>query len=130
METAAPATTQRRLATLRSFYKCYTALGYIAEVPLKFHRPLRIKSRYAEKYLEPESITLMIENEPNLRNQLIIKTLYVCGLRVSELCSLCWGNLSVSKTTGQGTIYVCGKGGVERGIAITDELTELRSSFD
>ena len=63
------------------------------------------KDTLSEKILDKNTVLKMIENEPSLRNQLILKLFYYIGLRVTELVSLTWSDLNGDYLT----IY--GKGG-------------------
>jgi integrase/recombinase XerD len=57
-----------------------------------------------------------------LRNFLILRLLYLAGLRVSELCQLCWKDTVPRGETGQ--ITVQGKGGKVRTILLPATLWE------
>lgn len=46
------------------------------------------KNKSLPKILTPEEIKKMIDNTPNVKHRLIIKLLYGCGLRVSEIINL------------------------------------------
>ena len=120
----APNSRQRRMASLKSFFKCFAALGYISKSPVRWSRSIRIRPNYAERYLEQDVVAQMIDQEPNPRNQLILQTLYTCGIRVSELCNLFWGNLTVNRKTNFASLYVYGKGGKERVITLTPQLSQ------
>ncbi len=48
------------------------------------------KETLVERILTVEEVKALIENEKDLRNHLILKTLYQTGVRVSELCGLRW----------------------------------------
>ena len=70
--------------------------------------------------MSEQEITLLIHNETNTRNKLILKMLYYCGLRASELAGLTWGDLSDRTGGGQATIY--GKGSKTRVVLIPVQL--------
>ena len=93
--------------------------------PIKAPKP---KDCLTERIMSEQEITLMIHNETNQRNKLILKTLYYCGLRASELAGLTWGDLQDRDGNGQATIY--GKGSKTRVVIIPTqlwrELQELR----
>ena len=82
----------------------------------------------SERLLSEIEVLTMIDKESNLRNKLILKTLYYGGLRVSELCALKWKNLSVRDNKGQVTVF--GKGSKTRTVLIPAllwvELQRLR----
>ena len=78
------------------------------------------KDTLSEKILDREIVLKMIEAEPVLRNQLILKLFYYLGLRVSELIALTWSDLNGDYLT------VYGKGGKTRVVRVPDFLvTEL-----
>ena len=93
--------------------------------PIKAPKP---KDCLTERIMSEQEITLLIHSENNARNKLILKTLYYCGLRASELAQLTWGDLQERTGNGQATIF--GKGGKTRTIIIPTslwrELEELR----
>ena len=117
-----PNSNQRRMATLKSFYRCFVALGHIARTPITWSRSLKIRPQYTARYLSPEIVNSMLTEESQPRNRLILHLLYACGLRVSELCGLRWGNLV--KASGGMTLHVLGKGGKERAIPLPSDLVE------
>ena len=84
----------------------------------------------AEKILEEQSVTLLIEAASSARNRVILRLLYIAGLRVSELCALKWRDLRPNGDSGQMTTF--GKGGKTRTILLTpslwEELCQLRGS--
>jgi len=62
--------------------------------------------------------TRVVDIQP--RNQTILLLLYTAGLRVNELCSLCWKDLSPRKPGGQLTIF--GKGGKTRIVLLPEPV--------
>lgn len=74
----------------------------------------------SERLLSEIEVLTMIDLESNLRNKLIIKTLYYGGFRVSELCALKWKHLSIRNNKGQ--ITVTGKGIKTRTVLIPASL--------
>ncbi len=86
----------------------------------------RVKDALAERILSESEVLLMISLEPNSRNRLMLKLLYVAGLRVSELTSLEWRSLQPREVGGQVLVY--GKGGKTRAIKLPDKLwSELQA---
>ena len=59
-----------------------------------------------------------MENHP--RNKLLLRILYAGGIRVSELCRLCWKDVQERDKGGQMTVY--GKGGKTNTIIIPEPL--------
>lgn len=60
-----------------------------------------------------------------LRNHAIIETLYGCGLRVSELCSLCLSRIDFN----QGMVLIEGKGSKERIVPMSESSLELIRTY-
>ena len=124
-----PNSNQRRMASLKSFYKCFVALGHIVRTPITWSRSLRIRPQYTARYLSPEIVASMMTEEPQSRNRLILHLLYACGLRVSELCGLLWGNLVSHAASNRMTLHVLGKGGKERAIPLPPDLVESLRAY-
>lgn len=120
----------RILSGLRSFYNFLLLLGYMEKDPtelLDFPR---------KAFTLPEVLTVeeidRIEGAIDLslpegqRNLAIVETLYSCGLRVSELCSLKLTDLYLDERF----IKVQGKGGKQRLVPISDKAVhELELYF-
>ena len=65
--------------------------------------------------------------ETNPRNRAILTLLYASGMRVSELCGLCWQDLQPNSDGGQ--VTVLGKGGVTRAVKIPASVWKLVSGL-
>jgi integrase/recombinase XerD len=78
------------------------------------------KDTLSQKILSESEVKLLISGESNKRNQLIFKTFYYVGLRVSELCALNWEDLSSNGDSGQLLIY--GKGEKTRVVLLPKSL--------
>lgn len=108
------ATSARKLATLRSFYKFLVRRGHLATSPVTAIRTPKQDKRLP-RFLSAEQINTLL-NCPNpndmlgARDRAILETLYSSGLRVSELVAL---NLSDVDFLGE-VIHVRGKGKKER----------------
>ena len=108
------ATSARKLATLRSFYKFLVRRGYIETSPVTAIRTPKQDKRLP-RFLDGEQInTLLACPDTNTmlgaRDRAILETLYSSGLRVSELVGL---NLSDVDFLGE-VLHVRGKGKKER----------------
>jgi integrase/recombinase XerD len=113
------------IKSLISFCHELGIMQYNVAKPVKVAKP---KDCLTERIMSEQEITLLIHGENNIRNKLILKMLYYCGLRASELAGLTWGDLSDRQGNGQATIY--GKGSKTRVVIIPiqlwRELQELR----
>jgi integrase/recombinase XerD len=116
---------RRILSSVKSLFAFAHKLGYL---PFDTSRPLILpnpKDTLAERILSEDEVHRIINNENIPRNKLILKTLFISGIRVSELCSLIWKDLQDRKDGGQMTVY--GKGSKTRTLLIPEPLwTELK----
>jgi len=111
---------RRVLSSIKSLISFAHRLGYL---PFDISRHLILpipKDTLAERILSENEVRRIIEAENCPRNKLILKTLFITGIRVSELCSLKWKDLKERKDGGQVTIY--GKGSKTRVVLIPEPL--------
>jgi integrase/recombinase XerD len=125
----APASRYRTLSTVKSLLAFGHRMGYL---PLDAGRALRlpaVRNRLNERILSEDDMHRMLNLEPNLRNRAILTLLYASGVRVGELCGLCWRDLQPNRDGGQITVW--GKGSVTRSVqlpaGVWKLLTELRN---
>jgi len=108
------ATTARKLATLRSFYKFCRRRGYVEGNPLATVRTPKQDKRLP-KFLEIEQIEILL-NTPDdntllgARDRAMLEVMYSTGIRVSELVGL---NVADVDSVGQ-CVRVRGKGKKQR----------------
>jgi len=121
---------RRILSSVKSLISFAHKLGYL---PFDVSRPLILptpKETLAERILSDEEVKRIIHAENHPRNKLILKMLFITGVRVSELCSLRWNDLLERCDGGQVTIY--GKGSKTRTVLIPEplwsEMIEFRRS--
>lgn len=105
------------IKSLISFLHELGIMQYNVAKPVKTPKP---KDCLNERIMTEQEVTLMIHGETNTRNKLILKMLYYCGLRASELAGLTWGDLTERAGNGQATIY--GKGSKTRVVIIPTQL--------
>ena len=121
----------RLLSAIRSFYQFMKLDGYIAQD----HTEL-LKSPKMAMHL-PEVLTLQeiddiinaidLSKNEGQRNRAIIETLYSCGLRVSELCSMKLSDLYIKEQF----VRVTGKGDKQRLVPISSRaIAELEAYFE
>ena len=75
-------------AVLKSLFSFGVRTGYLSMNVGSFLPKIKIYSNLTERYLSEEEVIRMITLTPNLRDRVLIKTLYAGGLRVSELLGL------------------------------------------
>lgn len=105
------------IKSLISFLHELGIMQYNVAKPVKTPKP---KDCLNERIMTEQEVTLMIHGETNTRNKLILKMLYYCGLRASELAGLTWCDLTERAGNGQATIY--GKGSKTRVVIIPTQL--------
>lgn len=88
----------------------------------------KVRLRLHERILTREQVLQMFVCERNVRNRLILRMLYYSGLRVSELCGLCWKDFYPGPNE-TGVVAIYGKGGKERHVALKREVYQEFLSF-
>jgi integrase/recombinase XerD len=110
------ASRNRALSAVKSLLAFGHRLGYLAfDVGGALRLPA-VRSRLAERILPEAAVHRMLSREADERNRAILTLLYASGVRVSELCGLCWRDLQPSGDGGQITVF--GKGGKTRAIRL------------
>src|SRR5262249_26061151 len=107
-EHLAPSSCARSLAAIKSLLGFGQRTGYL---PLNVGAALKLptaKNTLAERILSETQVHRLLALEPNHRNQVLLRLLYVAGLRVSELAALEWRDLQPRDDAGQVTVF--GKG--------------------
>jgi integrase/recombinase XerC len=117
-------TINRKISTLKTFYKYLLRQGIVSENPM-----LKIQSPKTSKrlpvFVEKEKMDLLLDNiefgsdEEGLRNQLIIEMFYATGMRLSELINLKLLNIDLHDSR----LKVLGKRNKERIIPFSGELS-------
>jgi integrase/recombinase XerC len=123
-------TVNRKLSTLKSFYKFFEKTDTIKSNPLIGHRALKTQKKVIIPFSKKELDTLReYFVEPNtfeqVRNQLIIELLYTTGIRRSELM-----NIQISDIDkGNRTIKVLGKRNKERFVPLLDFMIRIVDKY-
>ena len=123
-----PRSRARILSSLRSFYSFLKIDGYISGNPVEnIQSP--IFGRHLPDVLALEEIDSVINAidlsaSEGQRNRAIIETMYSCGLRVSELCTLRLSDLYLDEEF----IRVLGKGGKQRLVPVSSRaIAEIQA---
>ncbi len=122
-----PRSQMRKLASIKSLFTFACKIGYLPFNPAAPVKLPTVKNDLAERIVSEDTIQSIIDNEPKMRNKLMLKLLYYSGVRVSELCSLKWCDVQEGKNGGQ--ITVLGKGGKTRFIALPAPLYQEFVTF-
>ncbi|MEX2213921.1 MAG: tyrosine recombinase XerC [Phycisphaeraceae bacterium] len=122
-----PATTARKIATLRSFYKWMLKRGAVASNPMILIRTPKQTKRLPKAITveEIDKLLNMPDNRDTLgaRDRAILETLYSTGVRVSELVDLNRNDLDMNDQV----IRIRGKGKKERIIPLgTHAISAIR----
>jgi integrase/recombinase XerD len=118
---------RRILSSIKSLISFAHRLGYLT---FDISRPLILptpKDTLAERILSQDEVHRIIHAENHPRNRLILETLFILGIRNSELCSGCWKDLMERSDGGQMTVY--GKGSKTRVVLIPEPLWSRLMDF-
>jgi integrase/recombinase XerD len=111
----------RRLSTLRRFYRLQATQGALAADPTLRIRSPRLPRRLPKYLSEPQVEALLgapdTDTTLGQRDRAMLETLYATGLRVSELVGLRLAQVSFQ----MGVVRVVGKGGKERLVPLGEE---------
>ncbi len=127
----APATLQRKIACLRSFYRYLRRDQILVSDPTSELRGPRSRARLP-KVLSRDEVQRLL-NQPSgrspaaLRDRALLETMYACGLRASEAITLELGQLDLEA----GVLRTSGKGSKERIVPIGSKaVASLREYLD
>lgn len=124
MQTYKPKTFHRIISTLSSFYRYLYSQEVVSTNPLiGIDRP-RIKQQEV-KYLKHNQVLRLIDSIEDIRDKLIVRTIYATGVRVSELCNINIEDIDFDEHT----IRIRGKGDKIRTVFIDDETLEDITKF-
>src|SRR6201996_8544264 len=127
----APATLQRKIACLRSFYRHLRREQLIDHDPTSELRPPRSRGRLPKVLSRDEVNRLLSQPRGNspaaLRDRALLETMYACGLRASEAITLELSEIDLDA----GMLRARGKGSKERMVPIGSKAIEtLRAYLD
>jgi integrase/recombinase XerC len=119
----------RKIATLRTFYKFLLRTGRISENPMSSIKMVKTQKKLPqflrESEIEPLNTDVFLETFEDYRDYLIFLLLYGTGIRLAELISL----KKASTNLIQKTIRVLGKRNKERIIPIPHFLAETIAKY-
>lgn len=125
-----PRTINRKISTLKSFFKYCLIREWIAASPAKTIQVLKTKKRLPT-YVEAQKMDQLMRHDffpddfEGRMEYLVLSLLYQTGMRVSELVNLKTSQIDFSRSQ----IKVLGKGNKERVIPISDALVVSIKSF-
>lgn len=118
-------TKNRKIASLRSFYKFLKRKGYIEGSPADVIEVITVKS--VPKPISQRDIGIMFSAIDNLRDRVMLELLYATGLRRFEVAKVHIDDFAFEDRT----LHVLGKGDKPRLVPIYDSLIErIQELFD
>ncbi|MGL5938786.1 MAG: tyrosine-type recombinase/integrase [Waterburya sp.] len=131
--TDSPSTVANKIRAIKSLFSYGVKVGYLEINVGSYIKCPRVKEKLAQRILSEADCLKLIEatknegDRPNMlyaeRNRALLCLMYGCGLRVSEVCSLTWGDLQPTDNGGKCTVL--GKGGKTRVVLIPARVWEL-----
>jgi integrase/recombinase XerD len=115
-----PSTQRTKLTAVKSLFSFCTKLGYLTANVAVIVENVAVKDEVRKKALPLETINLLVENAHNQRDKLIIKTLYLLGLRVTELVNIQWHDFNFVNSKVE--LNIIGKGNKPRTILVPNDL--------
>ena len=114
----------RRLSSLRRFYRLQTMLGVLAADPTLRIKSPKVPRRLPKQISEAQVEALLgapdVDTTLGLRDRAMLETLYATGLRVSELVGLKRAQIGFDT----GVVRVLGKGSKERLVPLGEEAID------
>lgn len=119
-----PGSRRLHLSAVKSLLTFGERLGYL---PFNVGGALRLPPAShsgEQRILERDDVWAMITGEDSARNQLVMRMLYLCGLRVEELCALSWGDVTTRQLqrVRRLQLTVHGKGDRVRAVLLPERL--------
>lgn len=119
-------TVNRKISSLKSFYRFLLKIKQVAHSPLQKHKSLKTEKKVQVPFSEAEMRNVMQFNDypddfEGLRNRLVIELFYATGIRRAELISLRLGSYSPDA----GTLRVLGKRNKERIVPVLRCTSEV-----
>ncbi len=115
-----PASQNRAITALKSLFSFAQETGYL---PLNVGAAVKLRPNrdtLAQRILEESQVARLIEAASEGRNRVLLKLLYVSGVRVSEICRLKWCDALARQEGGQLTVF--GKGGKTRSVLLKPKV--------
>jgi len=125
----APATLQRKIACLRSFYRHLRREQILETDPTSELRPPRARGKLPKVLTRDEVASLLAQprgqSPAALRDRALLETMYACGLRASEAIALELSELNLEA----GILRAHGKGSKERIVPIGSKAIETLQAY-
>lgn len=123
-------TINRKISSLKSFYKFLLKTKTISESPLVKHKALKVAKKlqvpFSKKEIDEVLVNLSDADDfESVRNRLVVELLYSTGMRRSELINLTLSDVDLS----QETIKVLGKRNKERFIPLLQSVQKTLHKY-
>lgn len=133
VENAKPATINKALATLKTFFSWAVDAGHIDDNPALKVKMKRVQATHAPKWLNDNELTCLlyaVDRQKNdfkrSRDLAILRTMLDAGLRVEEVSQL---HIRDVDFRGESVNVVNGKGGKYRSVPIAKELRKVLKAW-
>ncbi len=125
-----PRSINRKIASLRSYYKFLMRREIILKDPMTKIKVLKTKKKLPHFVKEQEMVTVLDQQDfedthEGWRERLVLELLYGTGIRLSELINLKENQINLSEQT----IKVLGKRNKERVIPFSDSLVSIIGGY-
>ncbi len=114
------ATRRRKLASVKSALAFGVRVGFLDVDVGAALRLERGRDRLSERILTEEGVRRVIDMEECPRKRVALRVLYFMGLRISEMCSLTWRDMTRRQQGGVASVF--GKGGKTRHVLVPAKL--------
>ncbi len=121
LKKASQYTINNKLAAIKSLFAFGIKTGYLSGNPAQMIKVPRPKESLNERILLDEDVKKLINAAQSQRDRLILKLIYVLGLRVSELVGLNWSDFKPTSSDSI-AVTVFGKGHRTRTLLIAPQL--------
>jgi integrase/recombinase XerD len=118
-----PHTIANKIRAIKSLFSFCVKVGYLEINIGSYIKCPKVKEKLAERILPFDDCKKLIEATENNRDRALLCLMYGCGLRVSEVCSLTWGDLQPQGEAGKCTVF--GKGDKTRVVLIPLSVWQL-----
>jgi integrase/recombinase XerD len=115
-----PSTVANKMLVVKSLFSFCVKVGYLSTNVGSFLKCPKVKDKLTERILPSADCQKLIEAAGNERDRCLLSLMYVCGLRVSEVCGLTWDDLQPHDKGGKATVF--GKGAKTRIVLIPSSL--------
>jgi integrase/recombinase XerD len=120
--TGAAATRARRVATVKSLFSFAWKTGYVPANVARVLKCVKVPDTLHERIMDEEHVQQLVVAAKPGRDRVLIRLLYIAGVRISEAVALRW------KDIGKGRLTVQGKGARTRTLTVPEPiLTDLRA---